>query len=150
MYLNHRAEAAVVFVKILGLEPKEPIGSSFVDVPDNFWAKREIEIAKQNGVFYGNKQGKFNPYQKITREQMAAVLNNVLNGNQSVQEVTPEEMPFSDVSTDHWSASAILYMYKQGIFSGHEDVTFGPTELLTRAQMAVLMNQLDKKGLLNQ
>jgi hypothetical protein len=55
---------------------------------------------------------------------------------------------FSDVSTEanSWSYSAIAAVSRQSIFTGFEDGSFRPGEILTRAQMAVILERLDKSS----
>ena len=135
-----RAEAAVIFVRALGLEAIDGTDAKFSDVPDDFWAKNEIAIATQHGLFHGRDAAHFDPNAEITREEMAVVLNNKLNNVSN--NPSAAAMPFSDVSPDRWSASAILAMYKQGIINGYPDGSFGPKDPLTRAEMAALMDRI--------
>src|SRR5660398_273028 len=48
---------------------------------------------------------------------------------------------FTDI-TGHWAEDEITRMYEEGIVKGHEDGTYGPEELVTRAQMAVFLDRL--------
>ena len=48
---------------------------------------------------------------------------------------------FTDI-TGHWAEDEITSMYEEGIVKGHEDGTYGPEELVTRAQMAVFLDRL--------
>lgn len=51
---------------------REPI--PFRDVPDNHWAKRDIEIASAKGFFTGYPDGTFRPEREIPRVQALVVL----------------------------------------------------------------------------
>src|SRR5680860_1901095 len=48
---------------------------------------------------------------------------------------------FTDI-TGHWAEDEITSMYEEGIVKGHKDGTYGPEELVTRAQMAVFLDRL--------
>lgn len=50
--------------------------------------------------------------------------------------------PFPDVPPDHWAADAIRIVKEAGLMTGREDGTFGPNELVTRAQLAVILSRL--------
>lgn len=136
-----RSEAATVFVRVLGLTATSTTGGTgFKDVPSGYWAKNDIELAKQYGLFTGYPDGTFKPEGYITREQMAVVLNNYLNKNKTLN--SPSQLPFSDVSLSHWSAPQILAMYNKGLLTGFPDGQFRPTDTLSRAQMAAIIGRL--------
>jgi len=50
----------------------------FKDVGEGFWAKASIERLAQLGLIKGDQQGNFNPDAPITRAQLAAVLDRLL------------------------------------------------------------------------
>lgn len=59
-----------------------------------------------------------------------------------------EDLPFSDVSEDHWAAPAILDIYRKLIITGYEDRTFRPRNPIQRQHVAVMIGrtlQLEKK-----
>lgn len=47
--------------------------------------------------------------------------------------------PFDDVSTSAWYYDAVLWAYEQGYMTGYGDGTFGPTDVISRAQMVQLL-----------
>ncbi|GIP32190.1 S-layer homology domain-containing protein [Paenibacillus sp. J2TS4] len=113
---------------------------AFSDVPSDHWAAEAIAWGYATGVIDGIEPGRFAPDEPLTREQMAAILARWLDfpsagsgGNASF---------FSDVAFDRWSYSAIRTLSLNGIIDGFADRTFRPSEPVTRAQMAVLMNRL--------
>lgn len=131
-----RAQAAVIFVRILGLQrnsEKEPL---FNDVSDNHWAKQEIDTVAQHAIMIGSN-GRFLPQQNLTREQMVVMLYRALQ---------PKEgellNPYSDVTTSRWSYKEIVSLNRLGVIKGINSTTFGPTNPITRAQMAVMLNRI--------
>ena len=53
--------------------------------------------------------------------------------------------PFSDVEKDKWYSSYIASAYKYGLISGYPNGNFGPNDLITREDMAVMLtNALTK------
>ncbi|WP_188208244.1 S-layer homology domain-containing protein [Alkalibacillus aidingensis] len=139
-----RAEAAAVLVRVLGLEPVEPVGNSFSDVEEDYWAHEEIEIVKQRGIFSGKANGTFGPKDSLTREQMAIVMNNAFkdtyDSNRSEQPVY-----FTDVSSGITAYPAIVAMKQQQIFEGFSDHTFKPKQSITRAQMATILTRSSER-----
>ncbi|MGB9780604.1 N-acetylmuramoyl-L-alanine amidase [Caldanaerobacter sp.] len=63
--------------KYFGLQKKEEkiMGKLFKDVPDNHWAIKDIEWAKNVGLMKGYDDGTFGLGKNITREELAVVLH---------------------------------------------------------------------------
>ena len=59
----------------------------------------------------------------------------------SVNEATPAGCSsiFSDVTCDHWGYPYIKYLNDNGIVNGYGDGTFGPENIVTRAQFAKMV-----------
>jgi spore germination protein YaaH len=133
-----RAEAATILVRFLGLTG-DGESHAFTDVPFNHWARKEIEIAAQQGIMVGVKEGIFAPDQFITREEMAIILSRILGEENSQNNGLN---PFKDVNETDWSYPYILATYQKGIFQGYKDGTFRPKENVARDQMAALMNRI--------
>ncbi len=49
---------------------------------------------------------------------------------------------FPDVPTDTWYSSAVAGLSEKGIITGYSDGTFGPTNNVNRAELAVMMDRL--------
>ena len=147
-----RAEFAVVLVKALGLSGE---GKVFADTAAH-WAKEYIATAAAHGIILGYNEKEFGPDDLITREQMAVMLQNVMD-NHSIIGVDPPEggkgqpavskvqqADYTDVSKERnpWSWQAISQASKMGIVAGFGDGSFRPKEPLSRSQMTVMMSEL--------
>jgi hypothetical protein len=75
---------------------------------------------------------------------MAVMLSNVLNKLSITEKGQP--IAFSDVSmnSNPWSWQAIGRISKYGIATGFEDGSFRPKEQLSRAQMTVMLGELER------
>ncbi|WP_458413569.1 glycosyl hydrolase family 18 protein [Schinkia sp. CFF1] len=133
-----RAEAAAILVRALDLKPLQPMTQPFGDVEQNHWANYDIIVANQQGLMKGKEKGRFAPDDKVTREEMAAILDRVIGVSPAL---VSEATNFKDVKSSRWSYEAIQNMNKQGIFGGFNDQTFRPTDGMTRAQMASILNR---------
>ncbi len=133
-----RAQAATLFVRMLGIEPgEEQAGqSAFFDTEDH-WACSEIETARRYGLVEGVDNGRFDPDNVLTREQMAVLLDRILKLESQMVEAFP------DVSATKapWSFDAIGRMASAGLLAGFPDGKFYPKDAITRGQMAVLMER---------
>lgn len=58
---------------------KKEVVALFKDVPNNHWAKGSIERMAQLGLLKGDNEGNFKPDDPLTRAQLAAVLDRLLN-----------------------------------------------------------------------
>ncbi|QDP41482.1 S-layer homology domain-containing protein [Radiobacillus deserti] len=133
-----RAQAAALMVKVFNLSPKQSYTtSSFRDISNAHWAKDAIEIAYQHGIFHGRQDGRFGPNESLTREQMAAVFDNLFRDYYDSTKVN-EPVYFRDVQASDWSYEAIKSVKQQGIIEGSGD-RFRPGDSVTRAQMAMIL-----------
>jgi hypothetical protein len=57
-----------------------------------------------------------------------------------------EGLPFTDIS-GHWAEQAIENLAARGIIAGHADGTFGPDEVVTRAQVATFLDRLNTEAM---
>jgi len=136
-----RAEASAVLVRVMGLADKGVNNNmSFNDVPKKHWAYKEIIIAKNNEVIIGDDNGNFYPDRPINRQEMAAILDRIINPDED----NIIDAKFKDLSMDNWAYDSKIRMVSNNIFKGYEDGTFRPKEYITRAQMAALINRISK------
>ncbi len=78
-------------------------GASFTDIYDH-WAKKEINIAANNGWVLGYEDGTFRPDQYITRAEAMTLVNRVLQRiPESVDDLHPDMIVWPDnMDTDEW------------------------------------------------
>lgn len=113
----------------------------FNDVPNDYWAKDQIDYFAQQGIVTGYEDGSFNPEGGVTREEFCKVLLTAFG-----QKGTPNAEPsFSDVAQDRWS-----FEYIEGcrnFLTGYSNPfgglpAFHPTEYATREDIAVALVKL--------
>jgi hypothetical protein len=116
--------------------------SKFKDVPDDFWAKTEIEFLSSKGIIKGFSDGAFRPDQPVKRVQAAIMITRAL-GLDTSNRPNPG---FQDIKNlDKEAYNAIAAVVDEGIFP--KGKTFRPNEALSRADMAVaLVKAYDLKG----
>lgn len=131
-----RAQAATAIVRILDLEKKNNI-EQFSDVKRNYWAYDSIIIAKEHKIIEGIGDNNFIPDKPISREEMATILNRIID-----IENQQDHINFTDISNDRWSYEAIENMTSNEIYKGYPDNTFKPEKEITRGQMATLLNRV--------
>ncbi|WBF56872.1 S-layer homology domain-containing protein [Lysinibacillus sp. JK80] len=105
--------------------------------------KEPIEVDSTFASYiHGYTDGTFRPNVNVTRAQMAAMLARNLSDNH-VPEAS--NLFYADTATS-WAKNDIEYIRKEGIMQGRHDRSFGPNEMITRAQMAVIaVRWIDKQ-----
>lgn len=105
----------------------------FTDV-SNHWAKSAIQYAYQNGLFSGISDTEFGPNVAMNRAMLVTVLYRMENEpNVIVND------KFTDVASNQWYAKAVAWANANNIVSGYSDTAFGPTDVVTREQMASIL-----------
>ncbi|WP_432422530.1 S-layer homology domain-containing protein [Thermoanaerobacterium thermosaccharolyticum] len=78
-----RAEAAVIFVRALGLSNLAPSGYFSTGFRDDSsipsWAKRDIYVANEIGLLEGDGNGNINANDTLTREEAAAMISRMID-----------------------------------------------------------------------
>ena len=136
-----RAEVATIFFRLITDEHRANIWSqtnSFKDVQLERWFNNAVSTMENGGLFAGIPLGtNFNPNQAATRAEFAAMVVNYLGlGHYRINGGNA----FTDIE-GHWASDAINVAYLQGWINGFGDGTFRPDELITRAQVAALINR---------
>lgn len=108
---------------------------------DNYWGKTAIQYFYDKHYVSGFN-GEFRPNDEVTREGVAAILNNVIGDSQAAGQHL-----FTDVR-GRWSEHAVNAMVDKQIMRGYSDNTFRPEQKITREEFAVLAyNYMNYKGL---
>lgn len=98
----------------------------------------------------GYSDGTVRPNDRVTREEVAAVIYRLLNpGYKGVTSVKYGR--FSDVERERWSSDYIEVLTRNGILKGYKDGSFKPKKYITRAELAVLVGRIEstRKGTVN-
>ena len=80
---------------------------------------------------------KFNPDNNVTRAEFARILVAVMGQNDSASAYTPKGI-FADVATNEWYAPFVEYAAQFGAINGYGNGNFGPNDLITRQDMALM------------
>ncbi|MGI6486028.1 MAG: S-layer homology domain-containing protein [Tepidanaerobacteraceae bacterium] len=103
------------------------------------WAENNIRVLVGLGAVSGYPDNTFKPDNNITRAEFATILVKAFELSLDSGKV------FADTA-DHWAREYISTAAYHGIVTGYDASTFGPNDLITREQMAVMIvraTQLD-------
>lgn len=109
---------------------------NFSDVPANNWALAYINALLDMGITTGCGSGNYCPSQFVTREQMAAFIVRVKEGEPTAGCTS---QPFNDVPTSNFFCKYIQRMSALGVTTGCGNGNYCPSQNVTREQMAAFI-----------
>ena len=109
--------------------------SYFTDVADDAWYSDAVNFLYYWEVMNGTGDNKFSPDATLTRDMVATILHR-REGEPSMSGV---DNPFSDVPEGTWYTDAVKWAYYNNIVTGYGDGRFGPTDAVTKEQLALLL-----------
>ena len=118
---------------ISGLMVMGSSAASYADVTSK-QNEEAIEVLKTVGIMTGDENGKFNPEAKVTRNEMAVVMCNLLDYTVASYKGTS---PFTDVP--EWAEPYVAACYTNGITRGYDAKTYGGSDTVTTGQAALML-----------
>ena len=116
---------------------------NYSDVPPaNNWSHSGIDFCVKRGIMGSTKTNAltFEPATACSRAMIVSVLYR-LSGEPDVD----YEPAFPDVPAGQWYSDAVIWAYHNGVVVGYDSGLFGPTDLITREQMAVILKGYTQK-----
>ncbi|MCQ6559364.1 S-layer homology domain-containing protein [Paenibacillus mendelii] len=105
----------------------------YEDVPSGHWAYEVLRDLSARQIVEGMPSGRFEPKADVTRAEFAAMLVRVFRLEAGTN------AGFADVQEDSWYAGPVAAAFKAGIITGITTEEFGPNQVITREQMAVML-----------
>lgn len=113
----------------------------FTDVPEDFWAYKDIYYCYENGLMLGYTKTTFSPATVMSRAQLATVLYRIA-GSPNASKLSE---PFKDVPDSYWAHDAIAWAYSKGIINGFTETQFGPNAPVSRQEMVTMLYRYANK-----
>lgn len=126
-----RAAALILCAAMMGTACYAAAG--YTDVPNGAWYAPAVEYCKDTGLMLGTDVDRFSPGAALTRAVLAVVLYRQAG---SPAAKTPD---FPDVPSGAWYARAVGWAAEQGVMQGYDDGRFGPSDPVTRQQLATVL-----------
>lgn len=120
-------------ILMLGVPSLAAKTGSFSDVPSGKWYTQAVAYCADKGYVSGYEDGSFRPNNKLTRAEMAVIMNKMLGLTESAKNT------YADVVSGKWYTDAVLHCVKSGVMTGYSDKVFGTSDTLTREQGAVIL-----------
>jgi hypothetical protein len=129
-----KEEKVVQFVQLNDLPNNTDIELSDLN---GHWARKDINTMTQKELIFGYPNATFKPNQPITRAEVMVIVSRLLT---PFPEGT-NEWTFNDQSPP-WAEDAILGGVSLGLISGYPSNRFGANDQITRAELAVILNNV--------
>lgn len=108
---------------------------AFPDVDSNSPYATAIEYVSELGVMVGSSNGNFNPYQIVSRCEMATIICRMLG---TAENLSKSEV-FTDVPTTHWANAYVGKVAELGIVGGYGNGKYGPGDPVTYEQAITMI-----------
>ena len=144
-----RAQAVCILYNMAGMNGADDEGNDdnqsyklpYTDTDGGAWYGAALYWATEAGVVngYTDGSGKFGPYDKITREQWAAMLTNYIGKSKStaVADVDAVLATMPDgAEVSNWAKKSVAYMVSNKYMGNGGEIN--PTDLVTRAEAAAM------------
>ncbi|HFK1681886.1 TPA: S-layer homology domain-containing protein [Bacillus tropicus] len=126
--------ATTTLTPLTNVQAENTLG--FKDVPENHWSYKAIMDLKEKNIVAGYGNGMFGFGDNITRGQVARLIYAYLKPADELN----AQNPFTDIE-GHMFEKEILALNKAGIMNGFGNGKFGPDNILTREQLAVVLTK---------
>ena len=116
------------------------IEPEFADVDKNDWAYSYIKIAFASGIITGTGDNYFGKEENITRQDMAVIIDRVINIKGIITDEIKEYKKFTDENNmAEYAYSAVKKLYCTGFIAGYDDGSFKPRGVTSRSEAAQLI-----------
>ncbi len=110
------------------------------------WAYGYVSVAYEKGILDDVDLMYFSPDEPAKRHEVAKYIIRAIGYEKEAQEHMSSELPFVDASAVPLGSVGYVYLvYEMELMVGDSNKAFNPMGTLTRAEMAVLFQRLDKK-----
>ena len=135
-----RAQLAQVLYNQAGKPDADPADvAAFADCDGSAWYAKAIAWASSEGLMtgYDDGSGRFGPDDVLSREQLAVVFWRLAGSPDADADLS--EFP-DGADTSAWAEAAVEWAVSTGLIEGYaHNGELGPTDSLTRAQMATVL-----------
>jgi len=140
-----RAEFAAILLRALGITEETQLMGSFYDVSADHWYFGTVNTAAKLGLITGYTPTSFGPEDKITREQIAVMLDRALAYKNKTLDLDAETIStklstFQDQGLiSSWAQESVATAVALEIVKGRTTTQFAPNATATRAEAAVMI-----------
>lgn len=136
-----RAMVTEVFMRI-SMDQRIKSPAMFTDVKDKDWFAQSVKWASTNALIKGYEDGSFKPDKKVSYEEFAVMLDNLLKEYKlDLPKVKTVNKADFDYVSD-WSRDSVVRMIELGLMKTDANGKVQPKAEYSRADLAETLNQL--------
>ncbi len=105
----------------------------FSDVASDSWYAGAVQYVYDKGIMNGTSTTTFSPESSTTRAMIVTMLHRMED------EPPAQASRFADVPNDQYYTNAVAWASDNGIVTGYNDTAFGPSDNITREQLATIL-----------
>jgi len=113
----------------------------FEDVTESDWFCKEVLSVNAEGIMTGKSATVFDPRANISRAEVVTALARFACVNVKGK---GDSLTFPDTQTDAWYSDYVGWAFENGIVTGYDNGNFGPADLITRQELAVVLSRMIK------
>jgi hypothetical protein len=141
-----RGEFVTMLVKVCNLTASQIDSEAFGDIDENSYNYEPIMIAKSLKIVFGDEENDFRPDEEISRQDICAILFRTMLKMKKVNEMDDAQKyigSFSDKdSIAEYALDSVAAMIRAKIIIGDDSNLLRPTDNMTRAEAAVVLNRV--------
>lgn len=157
-FLDHGSDAAKLqdenFLRQLGVADATGIAqkyglvkgageSGYIDVPDGAWYREAVEYVRDQGIMYGMNDTYFGAAEFLERSHFVTMIYRMAG-----EPKTQFNFKFPDVPDGTFYSLPVTWASDKGIITGYLNGMFGPTNRMTREELATMIYRYAKnKGI---
>jgi hypothetical protein len=135
---RHRWAAAGLMALALAGGIARSASGVLVDMAGH-WSAPLVAALEARGIIAGDPSGRFQPDAPLARAEMAKLLVVGLGNEKDAELLQQYPSRFTDIPGWHWARGYVESLAESAVTDGYPDGTFGPSDPVTRAQMAVFL-----------
>ena len=131
-----RAQLATILNRCINFSGGATHYNTYNDVVNTHWAYNNIVNTQKYGILK-TIGSQFKPDQAVTRAELAYALCKIMD----IPENNDVRCDLKDINASEFK-NEIIKVYKSGLMVGYDVFTFGPNDVLTRAQVVAVINRI--------
>ena len=154
-FLDHGSDAAKLqdenFLRQLGIADATGIAqkyglvkgtwqeNQYTDVPDGVWYKEAVEYVRDQGIMFGMNDEYFGAAEPLRRAHFVTMIYRMAGKPQTIYTDR-----FLDVGNGLFYTEPVMWAAENGIVTGYDNGMFGPSDHITREQLATMLYRYAK------
>ncbi|HSA07166.1 MAG TPA: S-layer homology domain-containing protein [Candidatus Gastranaerophilales bacterium] len=127
---------------LLSFNASFALAANFTDIPNDYWATKEINVLTEKGIISGYPDSTFKPDQPVSRAEFIKMLIKTLDKDEISVNIKNN---FTDISNSFWGYNDILRAKKLELVVGYPDLTFKPFNSITKSEATSIVSKTVKE-----